>query len=198
MTGMIGCQWPSSHTTTMFTLPPSTPHSLSTQGNILVWGLNLCDSPLKSKQCQNSQITWRTPSVKHNAALAKSKDNMAHYYNQHHKPAPIFAAGDMVFLHASNIHTMYPSKKLLHCFLGPFVVVQPVGLHAYHLWLPSSMLHIHPVFYVVKLMPVPEDPISWQVQPLPAPTVIGGEQHYKVESILDSRLKAGRLEFLVS
>jgi len=36
------------------------------------------------------------------------------------------------------------------------------------------------------------------VQPLPAPIVIGGEQHYEVESILDSRLKARRLEFLVS
>jgi len=28
--------------------------------------------------------------------------------------------------------------------------------------------------------------------------VIGGEQHYEVESILDSRLRAGKLEFLVN
>jgi len=28
--------------------------------------------------------------------------------------------------------------------------------------------------------------------------VIGGKQHYEVESILDSRLRAGKLEFLVN
>jgi len=132
------------------------------------------------------------------AALVKSKDDMAHYYNQHHRPAPIFTAGDKVFLDASDICTAYPSKKLLHYFLGPFMVIQPVGLHAYHLQLPSSMLHIHPVFHVIKLMPIMKDPIGQCVHPMPAPTVIRGEQHYEVESILDSRLTAGRLEFLVN
>jgi len=65
------------------------------------------------------------------AALAKSKDDMAHYYNQHHMPAPTFAAGDKVFLDASDIHMTHPSKKLLHHFLSPFPVIHPVGLHAY-------------------------------------------------------------------
>jgi len=67
------------------------------------------------------------------AALAKSKDDMAHYYNQHHMPAPTFAAGDKVFLDASNICMTCPLKKLSHCFLSPFPVVHAVGLHAYHL-----------------------------------------------------------------
>ena len=67
------------------------------------------------------------------AALAKSKNDMAYYYNQHHTPAPTFTAGDKVFLDASNIHMTCPSKKLSHCFLGPFPVVHPVGSHAYRL-----------------------------------------------------------------
>jgi len=67
------------------------------------------------------------------AALAQSKNDMAHYYNQHCTPAPTFAAGDTVFLDASDIHMTCPSKKLSHHFLGPFPVVHPVGLHAYHL-----------------------------------------------------------------
>ena len=96
---------------------------------------------------------------KAHAALAKSKDNMAQYYNQHHRPAPTFTVGDKVFLDASDIHTTHSSEKLLHYFLGSFVVIQPVGLHTYHLQLPPSMSHIHPVFHVIKLMPVPEDPI---------------------------------------
>jgi len=91
------------------------------------------------------------------AALAKSKDDMAHYYSQCRMPAPMFAAGDKVFLDASNIHMTCPSKKLLHCFLSPFPVVHPVGSHAYCLQLPPSMSCIHPVFHVVKLMLVPND-----------------------------------------
>jgi len=131
-------------------------------------------------------------------ALAKSKDDMACYYNQCCTPAPTFTAGDKVFLDTSDICTTCPSKKLLHHFLSPFPVVCPVGSHTYCLWLPPSMLCIHPVFHIVKLMPVPEDPIRQQVFPPPAPTVIGGKQHYEVESVLDSRLRSGRLEFLVN
>jgi Tfp pilus assembly protein PilE len=39
------------------------------------------------------------------AALAKSKEDMAQYYNQHRTPAPNFAAGEKVFLDASDIST---------------------------------------------------------------------------------------------
>jgi len=67
------------------------------------------------------------------AALAKSKDDMARYYNQHRMPALTFAVGDKVFLDASDICTTRPSKKLLHHFLSPFPVVHPVGSHAYRL-----------------------------------------------------------------
>jgi len=132
------------------------------------------------------------------AALVKSKNDMAHYYNQHCMPAPTLAAVDKVFLDASDICMTHSSKKLSHHFFGPFPVVHPVGLHTYHLWLPPSMSYIHPVFHVVKLMLVPEDPIGWWVCSPPALTVIGGEQHYEVKSILDSRLRAGKLEFLVN
>jgi len=39
------------------------------------------------------------------AALAKSKDDMALYYNQKRTPGPEFKAGDMVSLDASDIQT---------------------------------------------------------------------------------------------
>jgi len=161
-------------------------------------GFKPVQSPTKVEAVLEFLNCMKDTLSKAQAALVKSKDDMACYYNQHHKPAPTFTAGDKVFLDASNIHTTCPSKKLSHHFLSPFPVVHPVGLYAYHLWLPPSMLHLHPVFHVVKLMLVPEDPIGWQVCPPPAPTVIGGEQHYEVESIPDSRLRAGKLEFLVN
>jgi len=56
------------------------------------------------------------------SALAKSKDDMARYYNQRHSPTPVFNPGDKVFLDASDIHTTRPSKKLSDCWLGPYPV----------------------------------------------------------------------------
>jgi hypothetical protein len=73
------------------------------------------------------------------AALAKSKEDMARYYNQRQTPAPKFAVGEKVFLDASDISTTRPTKKFTHRYLGPFPIVRPVGSHAYRLKLPQSM-----------------------------------------------------------
>jgi hypothetical protein len=94
------------------------------------------------------------------AALVKSKDDMARYYNQRRTPTPVFKLGNKVFLDAADIKTTRPSKKLAHRYLGPFKVTCPVGTHTYRLELPRSMSRIHPVFHVVKLLPAPLDPIE--------------------------------------
>jgi len=73
------------------------------------------------------------------SALAKSKDNMARYYNQRHSPTPVFNPGDKVFLDASDIHTTRPSKKLSDRRLSPYPVERWVGSKAYWLVLPPSM-----------------------------------------------------------
>ena len=43
------------------------------------------------------------------AALAKSKDDMAQYYNQRRTAAPEYRPGDRVYLDASDVHTTRPS-----------------------------------------------------------------------------------------
>ena len=48
------------------------------------------------------------------AALVKSKDDMAKYYDRRRTPAPEYQPGDRVFLDASDIHTTRPSRKLSH------------------------------------------------------------------------------------
>ena len=48
------------------------------------------------------------------AALAKSKDDMARYYNQQRTLAPTFMAGKKVYLNESDISTMRPTKKFMH------------------------------------------------------------------------------------
>jgi hypothetical protein len=78
------------------------------------------------------------------AALAKSKDDMARYYNQRRLPAPDFQPGDKVYLDAADITTTRPSRKLSHKHLGPFAVERKVGNNAYRLRLPPAMSRIHP------------------------------------------------------
>ena len=48
------------------------------------------------------------------AALVKSKNEMAKYYNWKRTPAPDYQPGDRVYLDASDIQTTWPSKKLSH------------------------------------------------------------------------------------
>ena len=73
------------------------------------------------------------------AALTKSKDDMARYYNRKWTPSPDYKPGDKVYLDASDIQTSRPSRKLSHQRLGPFPVVKKVRNGAYRLWLPLSM-----------------------------------------------------------
>ena len=61
------------------------------------------------------------------AALAKSKDDMAKYYDRKRTPALDYQPRDKVYLDASNIHTTRPSRKLSHQRLGPFPIVRKVG-----------------------------------------------------------------------
>ena len=132
------------------------------------------------------------------AALAKSKDDMAKYYNRTRALAPEYQPGDKVYLDASDIQTTRPSKKLSHRRLGPFPIVRKVGNSAYRLKLPPSMSRLHPVFNVVKLTPAPEDPILGRRPHLPPPPeIIQGEEEWIVEEILDSRVINRKLRYLI-
>jgi hypothetical protein len=48
------------------------------------------------------------------AALTKSKDNMAKYYDRKQTPSSDYKPGDEVYLDASDIQTNRPSRKLSH------------------------------------------------------------------------------------
>src|SRR5882724_11666284 len=63
-------------------------------------------------------------------------------------PIPPFKVGDTVWLDARNIQTTRPSKKLDHCFLGPFPIMEKVSSHAFRLGLFLALSCIHPMFHV--------------------------------------------------
>jgi hypothetical protein len=106
------------------------------------------------------------------------------YANRKRLPAPVYEAGDEVWLDARNIRTQRPSKKLDWKNLGPYQIAKRISSHAYRLDLPESM-KIHPVFHVSLLRPAPrpDDHIPGQNVPPPEPVVVDNEEEYFVDSI---------------
>jgi len=102
------------------------------------------------------------------SAICKAQNDMKRYYDQRKTLAPVFKPSDKVFLNTLDIQTTYPSQKLSHRQLGPFVVEQWIGPMAYCLRLPHQMKQLHLVFNVVKLTPAPDDPIAdWKTEDHP-------------------------------
>jgi len=102
---------------------------------------------------------------------------MTRYYNRKRTLAPVYKPGDQVYLDVSNIKTIRPSPKLLHCRLGPFEIEHQVGPSAYCLKLPHGMRQLHPVFNVVKLSAALEDLIlEKKPQASPPPIIVNGEE----------------------
>ncbi|GLB45801.1 putative chromatin organization modifier domain containing protein [Lyophyllum shimeji] len=156
--------------------------------------------PLKSNNKTANEFFERMKLVQEEAkaALAKAKDDMARYYDQHRIPAPEYKPGDCVYLDASDIETTRPSKKLSHRYLGPYTIECQVGPLVYKLRLLCSMSHLHPVFNAVKLRLAPPDPIPGRrTRPPPPPTLIDNEEWFNVEDILDSRIFRRKLQYKV-
>ncbi|MBW0590047.1 hypothetical protein O181_129762 [Austropuccinia psidii MF-1] len=66
-----------------------------------------------------------------------------------------------------------------------------------HSSLPSQWKSIHPVFHISLLEPVKTSTIpNWHQEP-PPPIIIEEEEEWEVSQILDSKLKRGRLWYLV-
>ena len=132
------------------------------------------------------------------AALSKAQAKYALYYNCRRDPAPIFQPGNRVLLDASDIQMGRLSKKLDSLRLGPFKVITVVGKAAYKLELPPSLRRLHPVFPVVKLLPVLLDPFpSCHQAPPPEPIIVDDVKHFKLDEVLNSRIHYRRVEYLV-
>ncbi|MBW0569029.1 hypothetical protein O181_108744 [Austropuccinia psidii MF-1] len=103
----------------------------------------------------------------------------------------------MVWLSSKNIKSTRPTKKLSKRWLGPFPILKKVSSHAYHLKLPSQWKSIHPVFHISLLEPVKTSTIpDWHQEP-PPPIIIEEEEEWEVSQIMDSKLKRGKLGYLV-
>ena len=128
-------------------------------------------------------------------ALFKACDDMQHYTDFNWGIAPEYKVGNKVWLSSKNLNVDRPSHKLMEWQLGPFEVIKIVSSNAIKLKLPASF-RIHDVINVLRVWPYKPHVVGQSSVP-PELIDVEGNPEYEVEEILDSRLKHGKLEYLV-
>ena len=75
-------------------------------------------------------------------------------------------------------------SKMEDKWFGPFKILEKVGVSAYHLKIPCTWKHVHPIFNVILLKPaVPPAFPSQAHRPPPAPIIVDDEEEYELEEI---------------
>src|SRR5712672_435260 len=104
--------------------------------------------------------------------------------NRNPAPEGQFKRGDQVWLEASNLKLPYHTLKLAPRRQGPFHVTEVISPVAYRLALPLSW-GIHNVFHASLLLPYRETVIHGPNFTRPPPDLVGGEEEYEVENIIN-------------
>ena len=134
--------------------------------------------------------------AKTNLEVAKSK--MEEQANRKRQASPMYQPGDWVWLRLRPERQEGGLGRKLRERQGKYKVIEQVSSHTYRLDLgPKSTAH--DVFHVDRLRPAGTDPFPSQVHHdyRPEPIVVGSEEEYEVEKILDARTKNGKLEYQV-
>jgi hypothetical protein len=118
-------------------------------------------------------------------------------YDDKHIEQPDFEVNDLVMLSLQNITTKRPMKKLDYKFVGPFKILERIGLRAFRLQLPNS-IKVHNVFHVSLLRRFNANEIPGQTsQPPMAIEVNETTDTYEVESIVDGKNIGRSFKYLV-
>jgi hypothetical protein len=116
--------------------------------------------------------------------------------NQVRTPTPNIQVGSKVWVHARNIRTTWPTRKLDCKHLGPFQVQRQVSPSASGLNLPAS-IRIHRVQPVLLLDVVAEDFLVGQRVASPPSVEVDGEEEYQMPSVEDSQIYRNQLQYLI-
>ena len=121
--------------------------------------------------------------------LLYSQVLLQEHQNKRRKPATELRPGAKAYVQKRGARKDQPSASLDDKYWGPFPVKQKVGQSSYKLDLPPQT-QIHPVFNsnVLKRAATHLFP-GQQLQNEPLPDIIEGQEEYKVEAILDKKVK---------
>ena len=124
------------------------------------------------------------------AALGKVQKEMKRYADKKQEKAEEYKIGNLVLLSTKDLKWQMierRSEKLTEWFIGPYRVKGIVSTNAIELELPSS-IKIHPVVNVSQVW-LYKPQVEGQKKTLPKPVIIGEEKEFKVEKILNKRVR---------
>ena len=113
--------------------------------------------------------------------LILSKQRMA---ARSSRPAPVFCPGDLVYLSSKGLHIhSQKCKHLRDQRLGPFPVIESIGMKSYKLQLPKAC-RLHPVFHC-DLLSKANNPTPLRNQPA---EIEGDQNEYAIDYISDVKV----------
>ena len=130
----------------------------------------------------------------HNALL-RSNERSCRGANRRRTPAPVYQAGQRVYLSSSDLPLQVASKKLAPRFIGPFEIDSVLSPAAVRLKLPASM-RVHPVFHVSKIKPVSSSPLMPSAPAPPPPQMVDGHPQWTVRRLLKVRRRGRGFQYL--
>ena len=128
------------------------------------------------EQIQEAQSQASTAMCKAQLEWIKDKEKKQHEFQK----------GDQVWLNGRNIKTYHPTAKLAPKHHGPFPIQRVLSPINYQLTLPEQW-KIHDVFHVDLLTPYRETEFHGTNYARPPPDLVGNEEQYEVERVLDER-----------
>ena len=134
------------------------------------------------------QVTHRLEQIQEardQARIAMRKAQLGWIKDNKHKQH-VYQVGDQVWLDGHNIKMHHPTVKLTAKRHGPFPIQQVLSPINYQLTLPEQW-KIHDVFHVDLLTPYRETEFHGPNYAQPPPDLVGEEEQYEVEQVLDER-----------
>jgi hypothetical protein len=115
-------------------------------------------------------------------------------YDKKHQPLKL-KRGDFVGLSTRNLRFKQGARKLQPRYIGPFRVLEKIGLQAYRLALPDKYSRLHNVFPISLLEPWKQRDGGQEV--LPMPDLEDEAAEWEVEDIRDKKRFDGETHYLV-
>ncbi|KAL0204491.1 hypothetical protein M9458_002509, partial [Cirrhinus mrigala] len=160
------------------------------------WSGEPSELPAVNSWFQRSEETWNQAHVHLEWAIRRTRTQA----NRRRRAGPPYEPGQWVWLSTRDLRLRLPSKKLSPRYVGPFRISRQITPVSFRLELPPEY-RISPTFHVSLLKPAGRpggaEDLEETAPQGPSPLIIDGEEVYRVNTILDSRRRRGRLQYLV-